>query len=184
IQESYRLFNKSIEHTTEYDGETLGDYLQRLIATKDQRILPLLIDVMVSKHVGGRMITEGLWELGTSAKLAMIDSLESTCLYTQVRAANTLGEITDMDSTDTYLTEKEREYILNFSIKTLNSIIDNDDSLHLKGSLINTLSFLGDSSTIPLLHAIATTDTVTTATGRFAYRRIATRAIERIKARE
>ena len=183
ILEAYGLLKKSSESITEAEGEILGDYLQTLIATNDSRILPLLLDVMVSRCVGGRMITKGLWKLGIPAKHAIIDSLESSTLYSRVKAANTLGKIADMDSTGSYLTEKEREFLLDFSINTLNSIREDADNKHLKGFLINTMSFLGDSSTIPLLQMIVKTDTDTSSTGIYTYRRLATRAIERIKTR-
>ena len=185
IRQTYALLNKDkVEYLKEAEGEELGDLLQALIKTNDPRIAPILLDVMVSEKVGGRMIAEGLWKLGSATISAVMDSLDSPRLYSRVSASATLATIAEMDSTETVFSEQERRKILNKSIALLKILEEDEKNVHLKGKLIRTLGIFGDSSTIPLLETIEGNDTYATPTGIYFHRRMASRAIETIRKKQ
>ncbi|MDP2984240.1 MAG: HEAT repeat domain-containing protein [Candidatus Latescibacter sp.] len=131
------------------EGELLGDVIWALSVTGDERVEPVLLDVMLSDKVFSSNTSKGFLNIGHSALKKILEALKSVNVNKKRSVALTLAQMSEFDTAGTYFTENDKKIIQEEMLK----LIKEENEL-TRNAAVRALGYFGDKSTIPILTRI------------------------------
>lgn len=142
---------KSIEHELsipEDERWNIYDIIKIMSLTGDERIKPLLLNVMATMAGGGNPFTaQGLVNIGTSTIKDVADSLKSSSIDTRGRAAVTLHKMNEFDESKSFFSDANKKLVRDRLVTNLT-----DENANVRIYSVIALRSFGDSSVVnPLM---------------------------------
>jgi hypothetical protein len=158
--------------------EVYGEEIWALSVTGDERVKPVLLQVMVSPNVFSMDVAKGFLKIGHSSSRDILDLLKAANVNIKRSVAHTLIGIGEFDTAGTYFNENDKKIIQEEMLKLVK-----DEKEYTRNTAIRVLGYFGDKSTIPILTEIKNSDPYMLKNGIYFVRVEAGKAIDKITKR-
>lgn len=173
---------KSIEHELSIPEDqrwNIYDIIKIMSLTGDERVKPVLLNVMSSMPGGGNPFTaQGLLNIGQSTVKNLADSLKSASIDTRGRAAVTLHKMNELDESKSFFSAADKKLVRDGLVANLT-----DENANVRIYSVIALRSFGDSSVIDPLQQIEKHDAHKDSGGTFEVRIEATETLKALGAK-